>query len=87
MRLVTSAKRWISVFASKQETAVVTARNVVEILLSYLAMQEGRTTFHGSRRGQLSPAYAKPRPRCNPSGNDPLVTTDRSRDRITMRSW
>lgn len=81
MRLVTSAKRWISDFASKQESANATARNVAEILLSYLTMQEGRMTSHGSRTGLYCPAFAKPGPRCNPSRNHLLVIADRGLDR------
>jgi len=77
MRFVTSAKRWISDFANEQESAVVTARNVVEILLSYLTMQEGRMTSQGSRTGLYCPALAKPGPRCNPSRNHLLVIADR----------
>lgn len=74
MRLVTSAKRWISVFANAQDSAVINARNVMNLLMTYLEAQEGRMTSLG-RTGK--PCHAP---------IQQVLSTGSSPDRLAIRS-
>jgi hypothetical protein len=74
MRLLTSAKRWISVFANVQESAVINARNVMNLLMTYLEAQEGRMTSLG-RTGK--PCHAP---------IQQVLSTGSSPDRLAIRS-
>jgi hypothetical protein len=72
MRLLTSAKRWISVFANVQTTATVNARDAMNLLMSYLGSQEGRMT------SQAKPCHAP---------INLVFDTGRRPDRLSIRSW
>jgi hypothetical protein len=85
MRLVTSANRWISVFATEQTTAIVRAWNVMNSLLSRLETQEGRMTCHGRYVGTMRPAFAKMGKPCQRPIH-PVLVTGNSQDRQAIRS-
>jgi hypothetical protein len=87
MRSVNSAKRWISVFANVQETAIINARNVMSTLLLYLESQEGRMTSQGRHSGKLCPAYVHPRTTSQIPGTRPGALTGMVQDRSTIHSW
>lgn len=85
MRLVTSANRWINVFATEQTTAIVRAWNVMNSLLSRLESQEGRMTCHGRYAGTMRPAFAKVGKPCQRPIH-PVLETGHSQDRQAIRS-
>jgi len=85
MRLVTSANRWINVFATEQTTAIVRAWNVMNSLLSRLESQEGRMTCHGRYAGTMRPAFAKVGKPCQRPIH-PVLETGNSQDLQAIRS-
>lgn len=87
MRSVFSAKRWISVFANVQDTAIVNARNVMNCLLHHLKSQEGRTTFYGLSTGHLRPVLATTGKPCHRPGMQPESRASGIQDRLSIHSW
>jgi hypothetical protein len=86
MHFVISAKRCNSVFAKGQESAIVNAQNVMNLLMSYLESQEGRMTSLGRYAGSLRPALANTGKPCH-TPNHQVLGTGSSPDRLAIRSW
>jgi hypothetical protein len=86
MRSVNSAKRWNSVFANVQNSAIAQAVSVMHFLSTYLGLQEGRMTSNRLREWSLLPAPASLGKPCHRSGMVPACITGSSRDRTAIRS-